>query len=105
MVVREDLTPPQQICQAVHAAYESGIRYGDKERISSVVVVTVPNEDELLKTKEKLDWKGLKNYLFREPDLGNEATSLATEPLDQKRRRCLGGYPLWKDRAREVPCK
>jgi hypothetical protein len=68
------------------------------------VVVTVPNEEELLKTKEKLDWREVKNYLFREPDLGGEATALATEPLDRKKRKYLCGYPLWKDRVCEAPC-
>lgn len=96
MVVREDLTPPQQICQAVHAAYESGIRYGNKESVSSVVVVTVPNEEELIRTKERLDRKRIDSYIFKEPDLGDQATALATEPLERARKKHFYGYPLWK---------
>jgi len=38
--------------QSVHAAHEAGIRFGNPEVISSVVICTVPNEAALKEAKE-----------------------------------------------------
>lgn len=103
MLVRKDLTAAQQLCQAIHAAHEAGIRYGDPELVSSVVVCTVPDQASLVEAQKRLEWKGVKNYLFHEH--GDEfepvqdglvPTALATEPLDRTRKRWMSGYPLWR---------
>ena len=97
MLVCGDLSLPQQLCQAVHAAHESGIHLGDKNNgISSVVVCAVPNEDELLRAEHRLAQKGIRTVTFREPDLGNRATALSTEPINGAFRKVLSRYPLWK---------
>lgn len=98
MLVRTDLTLAQQFCQAAHAAHEAGIRFGDKERVSSIVLCSVPDEASLLLAKDRLDRKGIRNYIFNEDDLGGQATSIATEPISGGSRRALGGYPLWNGR-------
>ena len=95
-MVRTDLSPAQQLVQAVHAAYEAGIRFGDPSSISSVVVCSVPDEQELLRVKERLDLRGIRNYVFCEEDLGGRATALATEPVFGSRRKVLSHYPLWE---------
>lgn len=104
MLVRTDLPLAQQLCQAVHAAHEAGIRHGNPEVVSSVVVCAVPNERALLEARERLDHRGIQSYLFREdgdtitpPTEYDQATALATEPLEHQRRKILSNYPLWKE--------
>ena len=96
VAVRRDLPMPQQLCQAVHAAHEAGIRYGDPSRISSVVILSVPDEPELRKLKHRLDLRGIQSYMFEEDDIGDQATALATEPVNGKARNVLSSYPLWR---------
>lgn len=33
--------------------------------------------------------------MFLEPDLGDQATALATEPISGELRKTLSKYPLW----------
>lgn len=97
MLVCGDLSPAQQMCQAVHAAYESGLHLGDKKNgISSVVICSVSDERELLKADWLLQKRGIKTVTFREPDLGDRATALATEQVSDAARKVLSRYPLWK---------
>jgi hypothetical protein len=95
VLVRKDLPLAQQLVQAVHAAHEAGIRFGDPERISSTVLCSVPDEPSLLQAKERLDSHGIKSSMFIEPDIGNKATALATEPLFGKARKVMSSFPLW----------
>lgn len=97
MLVCGDLSPAQQMCQAVHAAHESGIHLADKTNgISSVVICSVPTEDDLLKANFDLKRRGVRSVVFKEPDLSDRATALATEPLNGESRKFLSRYPLWK---------
>jgi hypothetical protein len=95
--VRIDIPLPQQLCQAVHAAHEAGIHLASKDSdISSVVVCSIKNEQELLKVEDKLAQHSIKSVMFREPDVDNQATALATEPIPASLRRFLSSYPLWR---------
>lgn len=97
MFVRTDLSLPQQLCQAVHAAHEAGIHLADKANgITSVVICAIPNEQELLKLQHRLTQLDIKSILFCEPDIDNQATALATEPISSDVRRFLSSYPLWR---------
>jgi len=97
VLVCGDLSLPQQMCQAVHAAHESGIHLTEKSNgISSVVICSVPDEAELLKAEYKLKMSGIRTVTFREPDLGDRATALSTEHINQAARKVLSRYPLWK---------
>lgn len=85
------------MCQAVHAAHESGIHLSDKSNgISSVVICSVPDEAELLKAEYRLQHSGIRTVTFREPDLGNRATALSTEQINKGARKVLSRYPLWR---------
>lgn len=84
------------MCQAAHAAHEAGIHLGDKNSISSVVICSIPNEQELLKLHDKLTQRDIRTVTFREPDIDNQATAIATEPIGSDARRYLSCYPLWK---------
>ena len=96
MLVRTDLTPAQQLCQAVHAAHEAGIRFGNPRDVSAVVVCSLPDEAALRDALDRLSFHGIRAYAFREPDLGDQMTALATEPLPGNRRNFLSRYPLWR---------
>ena len=97
VLVRTDLSLPQQLCQAAHAAHESGRHLADRtSAVSSIVLCALPSERTLLDARERLEFLGLRTVLFREPDLGGQATALATEPLEPSRRSMLSRYPLWK---------
>jgi len=97
VLVCGDLSLPQQMCQAVHAAHESGIHLADPTNgISSVVICSVPDETELLKAQHRLEHSGIRTVTFREPDLGGRATALSTEQINKAARKALSRYPLWR---------
>ena len=90
------MTLRQQVCQIAHAAHEAGIHLSNEtEQISSIVVCTVSNEEALLKALDRIRFRGINVVLFREPDMNDEATALATEPLSGSARRVCSKYPLW----------
>jgi hypothetical protein len=57
------------------------------------VLCRVASERELLASADRLERAGIRFALFREPDRDNEATALATEPLQSDRRAVLARYP------------
>jgi len=99
ILIRKDLTSPQQICQAVHAAYESGMRLAQPtSRTDFTVICEIPDENALLIAQDEIERKGFRTIMFREPDLGGQATALATEPILKTQRKKLGKYKLWKEK-------
>jgi len=97
-LVRTDLTLPQQICQAIHAAYEAGLRADLPDSTRFLVTCQVPDEESLLKAQYEIERKGIHTFLFQEPDIGNQATALATEPIAASDRRKLSKYKLWEEK-------
>lgn len=95
MLVRTDIPLADQICQSSHAAHESGIRFGDPAQISSIVLCGVSDEGALEKAHWMIEQSGIRSYLFREPDLGDEATALATEPIFGSKRKMFSKFNLW----------
>ena len=95
IVVRRDLSPTHQLVQACHAAHESGIRFGNPDDISSLVVCSVPDEAELRRAAANCSLRGIKTYVFEEDDFGNQATSFATEPISGDVRKAFKKFPLW----------
>ena len=91
LVTRNDLSPGQQAAQLCHAIRLFGHEYPqiDKEwyeRSNFLALLSVPSENDLLRLFERLRLREIRCSLFREEDLGNEATALAAEPL--ARRTC-----------------
>lgn len=71
VIVRGDLPPGLQMAQAVHAAVEYALANPALAASTpNTVVLTVPCEDALVGLAED-------GILFREPDLGDEATAYA----------------------------
>lgn len=86
----------QQLVQAAHAAHESGILFGDPAHpISSIVLIGVSGESELLAEYARL-LPQIPLVLFREPDLGDASTALATGPITGDDRRHFRRHKLWR---------
>jgi hypothetical protein len=96
-LVRHDLSHPQQVVQACHAAIEAA-RFLLSQNLPHphLVVCGVANERELYQCMERLRRLGIAHRPFHEPDRDHQLTALATGPIfGQYRRlfrryRCLG---------------
>lgn len=95
IAVRADLTPTHQTIQAAHAAHEAGIRFGNPDDISSLVLCSVPDEEALRRAAASCSLKGIRNYVFVEDDFGDQATAFATEPISGETRKAFKKFPLW----------
>lgn len=102
--IRSDLPLEQQIVQAAHATLEAGLRAGqagiNPKETSSLILLSVPNEDKLLTAHEKISQAGIDCALFYEPDsdLGYEPgyTAFATLPITSENRHHFKRYKLFK---------
>lgn len=95
MVVRTDLTLPQQAVQACHAAQAAGVLFGANPH-TSLVLCGVPSRLDLECVAEQMDYIGIPYATFREPDLGGEVTALATAPVTDGGRKRLRHLKPWR---------
>ncbi len=98
MLVRTDLPPEQQLVQAVHAAYEAGLRLATppEQDVDYSVVCAVDSEQELAEARARLERHGVQSVLFRDSDIDEQATALCTEPIRGEKRRLMSKYQLWR---------
>ena len=91
VLVRADLAPSYQAVQAGHAvaAWILDKAPGSWEN-EILVYLHVRREQDLLDLADRLTWEGRAWVLFREPDLGGQATALAVLGGD----KLLARYPL-----------
>lgn len=75
-VTRSDLSEGKRCAQAVHAMDLWATAHGPQN--GTVIIYAVKDEGELLALRDRLP-QGSRHVLFREPDLGLEATALATD--------------------------
>lgn len=95
ILIRKDLSIPQQAVQSCHAAIESARNYikpGDEH--PSVIICHIKSEQKLLMCADELKQKGIDFQLFREPDIGNQATALASRPLKGEERAAFARFQL-----------
>jgi len=84
VIVRKDLHPSQQAVQAGHAVAEFLLRVPDtKWRNGILVYLGVDNEEQLNRWTYKLDFKDIEWAGFREPDIGNQLTAIASVGNDR----------------------
>lgn len=96
VLVRTDLSKSQQAVQATHAAIEAtrkGLITSDIDH-PHLVLCEAKSEYDLLLKANILDDKSIRYEVFREPDIGNEVTAIATEPLTNEQRKKLGFLKL-----------
>lgn len=94
--VREDLSHPQQVVQACHAAIEAATHFslGNLAEHPSVIVLAAKSEQKLHNVRKYLVDNGIKHAHFYEPDIGDELTAVATEPITGERRELFKKYQL-----------
>jgi hypothetical protein len=85
--------------QAAHAAQESGLltqKLGlAPSSVSNLVLCQAADESFLLREFQRLELFNIPTVLFREPDIGNQATSLCTIPLIGESCRLFKKWKLW----------
>jgi len=98
VLIRRDLSAPQQIVQACHACLEASRAFlsSDCEH-PHLVVCGVRDERRLGRCLDRLRQAGLRFSAFLEPDLDNQLTAAATEPLRGSQRRVFQDYHLLTD--------
>lgn len=87
LVTRRDLTPGYQVVQPAHALAEFAIKYPKTFKTwqvnqKNLVVLSTSNELALTDLYFKAQEMKVKCVLFKEPDIGNEATAIALEPCE-----------------------
>lgn len=85
VLIREDLTLPQQAVQAGHAVAEYLLR-GPKSTWSNgtLVYLKVQDKERLRRWSRKLGDRGIPFAVFKEPDLDNTMTALAAVTSNPK---------------------
>ena len=91
ILTRQDLKPAQRAVQACHAVAELMLRNRDCPALlewakdhKTMVLLGVESEADLLSWEGKLAAEGIPTAIFREPDMGNQATALAVHPSCDK---------------------
>lgn len=93
VIVRNDLTNAQKVVQACHAVAELGKRHSLDETVQFLVALSVENEQELLEVENKLK-DNIEFASFRESDMNNSLTAIATVPLKGDIRLFFKDYKL-----------
>lgn len=97
VITRKDLSIPQQTVQSGHALIESTKLFCNKlSTHPSIIVCTVKNEDKLNDAIKYLHDNKIKFCTFREPDIGDELTAIATEPLYGDDRKIMNKFQLMR---------
>ncbi len=91
VVTRRDLPISTQAVQSAHAAIDFQHQFPTEAKewqtkSNYLALLTVSNEEALVKLIDKAEISGIKFTLFREPDLNNEITAVAFEPSDSSRK-------------------
>jgi len=99
--VRVDISIPQQIVQSAHASIECAKSF-KLDRLSdhpSVIILSAKNEAKLHRVRKYLIEQGIRHVHFYEPDIENELTAIATEPIEKSSiRLALKKYQLLKSK-------
>lgn len=95
VVTRNDLTPAQKAVQSCHASIEVAREYiKPNQEHPSLVLCLVKNEAKLKNVISELYEKNIKIKTFREPDMDDQITAIATEPLYGAERKALARFQL-----------
>lgn len=94
VIVRKDLPNAQKAVQSAHACIEATRDYLKKtDEHPSVIICEVKSENKLKMVMEEL--RGKINFkAFREPDIGNQFTAIASEPIYGEKRDLFKRFQL-----------
>jgi hypothetical protein len=98
VITRRDLDPGYQATQSIHAFREFLEKHPIVEALwyetsNYIGLLSVANEEELVKLLNKANEKGIKASFFREPDIDDQITAIVLEPNDLS-RRLVSNLPL-----------
>jgi hypothetical protein len=79
--IRRDISPEQQRVQLGHACYEAGKKFADNHGISSLILLSARDREDLENISRKLEEKGIDFYMFFEPDDGMGYSAICSEPI------------------------
>lgn len=79
VIVRKDLTPSQRAVQAGHAVAEYLLHSPKQWKNETLIYLGVKSLTQLKNIKRKLGFRGVKFTEWREPDLNNEITAIASD--------------------------
>lgn len=91
-----DMSLPQQIVQACHAALEAGLKSGKKyQETTSIVLLQIKDESSLMDELDFVRSAGIPCAEFHEPygDVG--LTAFSTLPIGEDERSLFKKYSLW----------
>lgn len=94
LFIRRDLTTPQMIVQASHAAAHAGTKFGDH---SHMICFGIHTESDMLKAAVFLESKGIQFEMFFEPDNDTGHTAICTEPLRGEQRKPMRRFSLLQE--------
>lgn len=98
MFVREDLSPEQIAVQSCHACIEA-CKHFELSNLSdhpSVIILAASDTVHLSKIRKHLIDSSVQHVHFYEPDIGNELTALACQPVYGSKRRLFAKFQLLK---------
>lgn len=96
VLIRRDISLPQQLVQGCHAAREAALFLESPAETASVIVCTVADRDALMEAAARLERHGIESQLFFEPDFDMGYSALCTKPLlNKKQRYVMSKYPLF----------
>jgi hypothetical protein len=105
VLVRRDLSFPYQAVQSAHAAIEAARQFiPPSYEHPHLVLLGVSGEQELLSAARDINHVGIDCKIFREEDIGNQATALATECISGRQRRFFSGYKLLSNPSSKETC-
>lgn len=86
MVTRLDILNPQRSVQIAHAVLAATNTFGQPSQTHPhLIVCAVANESELEKAFEKLKASGVQVCSYREDDMNDSLTAIATAPLENRK--------------------
>ena len=91
LIVRKDITVPQQIVQSAHASLDAGYAFG---KHSHLVCCGVESENSLTSVAQYLDTNNILYKMFYEPDNKLGYTAICTEPLRGDNRNPMRKFRL-----------
>lgn len=93
--VRQDISIPQQLVQASHAAHESGLAHSQSGQSHSIIIFGTKDKAELEYLFEQYRSE-LSCYPFYEPYKNTGLTAFATLPIPESKRHIFKSFKLWK---------
>lgn len=93
VITRADLEPGYQAVQSMHALRQFTAEHPEIDKVwfeqsNYLGLLSVKNEEELVKLIEEATSKEINFSIFREPDIDNQITAIALSPGPKSKKLC-----------------